>query len=70
MPGLMPYGHARQRHRAETMPAGAETELDVVVFDEQGQSQTDLPDDLGRDQAHPPGVVVGLQTLVPFRRLD
>ena len=55
------------RHRRVAGLAGAQAELGVVPLDEHGQRQPDLADHLGRDQAHPPAVVVDVDAAVQPR---
>ena len=63
-PRHVPHGGAGQGHRGHSGAPGAQTVLRVVPLDEEGQAQADPPDHGGRDEAHPPAVVVGVGALV------
>ena len=69
IPGHLPGRHARQRHRREAAVTGPDAVLGVVPLDEHRHRQADLPDHLGRDEAHPPAVVVRLGPAVQPRRV-
>ena len=58
VPRHVPGGDARHGHGRVAVLLGPHPVLRVIPLDEDRQRQPDLPDDLGRDQAHPPAVVV------------
>lgn len=61
---FMPDRCSWQRDRAYTTSGKPIPVLNVVVFDEEGDSKTQFPDRIRRYQAEPPGVVRGVQSIL------
>ena len=66
-PGHVPHAGAGEGHGREARGLSAQAVLSVVPLQEQRQGQADLLDDRGRDEAHPPAVVVHIHAAVQPR---
>ena len=68
-PRDVPERHARKGHGGVARAACPQAVLGVVPLDERGQREADVAHDLGRDEAEPPPVVVGVHPSVHPGRL-
>ena len=66
-PGNVPHARTGEGHGSEARGLSAQTVLSVIPLQEQRQGQTDFLDDGGRDEAHPPAVVVHVHAAVQPR---
>ena len=66
-PGHVPHARTGEGHGREARSLSAQTVLSVIPLQEQRQGQTNFLDDGGRDEAHPPAVVVHVHAAVQPR---